>query len=512
MPDGYRARALRVMLRHPLQGVERVRGRIDRKGDLRRLADLRTPLGDFYQVSNDWAERLHAALGQPWPCGETAVFERTWADMIAGLKASGLRVGIRSYGGWNDGDQAFAQAIWCLIAHGQPSKVVETGVAHGLTSRVILTGLARNGKGHLWSVDLPAVDSALHSQIGSAVAAELRPRWTYVAGTAREKLPLLLGRLGQIDLFVHDSLHTGRNQRFELDSAWAALRPGGAAVVDDIDHSLAFREFAERERPADWVTAEHVTGPGLAGTTGLWGVAVRGAGAVTPAASPHYLALAEQLERTSPRDRRHAAIELAVIRELASLIGQLATGTDQMLHIQPLTGQDTLFFRDQLTVPVRPVICGSGGHLDEQALAETDFEETDLERATFSAASGRYSLVVMNRELVTVKNAVNLLREVHRVLRPGGLLLLSAPNLAALHNRLLLLAGRQPTTLHLGNGDHVRGFASASMTWLLEKELKFRLERVAGVGLAPVTAVPLPGYLTGVAHTVIWAARKPSLP
>jgi SAM-dependent methyltransferase len=38
-------------------------------------------------------------------------------------------------------------------------------------------------------------------------------------------------------------------------------------------------------------------------------------------------------------------------------------------------------------------------------------------------------------------------REVHRVLRPGGLLLLSTPNLAAWFNRLALLLGSQPALI-----------------------------------------------------------------
>jgi Methyltransferase domain len=52
-------------------------------------------------------------------------------------------------------------------------------------------------------------------------------------------LPGLLSRLGRIDLFVHDSRHSEYNVRFELDRAWAALRPGGALVVDDIDLNWA---------------------------------------------------------------------------------------------------------------------------------------------------------------------------------------------------------------------------------------------------------------------------------
>ena len=39
----------------------------------------------------------------------------------------------------------------------------------------------------------------------------------------------LLSRLGQIDVFIHDSLHSERN--VELDRVWEALLPGGAIVV-----------------------------------------------------------------------------------------------------------------------------------------------------------------------------------------------------------------------------------------------------------------------------------------
>jgi len=117
--------------------------------------------------------------------------------------------------------------------------------------------------------------------------------------------------------------------------------------------------------------------------------------------------------------------------------------------------------------------------------------------------------VVWNRDLVTVKNVGPAFQEVYRVLQPGGFLIVAVPNLAALHNRLLLLAGRQPTTLHVSNGDHIRGFAAPSMTRFLRHDLGFRIERVMGVGLAPVTAAALPRPLRGLSHTIVWVARKP---
>ena len=166
---GYTVRASRSMVVHPLQGLERVRGRMDRRRDKRQLEALRVPSSDLYGTVTDWAARLHAALELPWPCQAATSFDQVWDSIIADLTDAGVRVGMFSYGGWNDSDRAFAEAIWCIVAHVRPASVVETGVAHGLTSRVILEGLDRYGSGHLWSIDLPAVDSALHPEIGMAV-------------------------------------------------------------------------------------------------------------------------------------------------------------------------------------------------------------------------------------------------------------------------------------------------------------------------------------------------------
>lgn len=398
------------MLGHPRQGVERVRGRIDRRRDRRELAALGRPPSEHYKAVSDWSQVLHKAIDAPWPCQEA------------------------------------------------------------------------------------------HHEIGVAVPEDLRSRWTYVAGTSRQRLPGLVRDLRRVDLFVHDSLHTARNTCFELGTIWPALGPGGAAVVDDIDHSLGFSRFTARVAPSDCIAARHVTG------SGVWGIAIK---AGSPAQAPP----ATQ-SRPAPgvihatRERRHQRIEDGVVNEIARTIKALAPTGRRLLQIQPGRGLQTLTFRDQLGGGCRPVIYDGEDVRDPAVSAVTEFHQVDIEAAAFPAADGDFDLVIWNRELTTVKNVGPALREALRVLRPGAVLVVAVPNLAALHNRLLLLAGPQPTTLHVGRGDHVRGFTVRSMTGFLTRDLGLDLLQVTGVGLAPVSAAVLPAPLRGISHTVVWALRK----
>jgi len=212
----------------------------------------------------------------------------------------------------------------------------------------------------------------------------------------------------------------------------------------------------------------------------------------------------------APRDRRHERIEQTVVREIAGSLPGLDLGGCRMLHLQPgAHGQQTLLFRNQLDQPARPVVYDLRDTRDPEASAHSDFAAVDIEAGTFPARDGHFDLVIWNREIVTLKNFMPALREARRVLRPGGVMIVTAPNLAALHNRLLLLAGFQPTTLHTSEGDHIRGFTGRAMTTLLRRVLRFEIQRITGVGLAPVSGAVQPRFLRGISHTVVWVLRKP---
>jgi hypothetical protein len=237
---------LRYLLRHPIAAGVLVAHPVETFANIRdTYVAQRERSGPqcLYESNDNWEQWLHARLGAQWPCQFTSEFHSLWPKVVTELEAKGIRPGPESFGSWNDGDAGFARAIWCLVRHLRPKNVIETGVAHGVTSRFILEALERSGSGHLWSIDLPPIEKDWQKQVGLAVTGRHLKQWTYIKGSSRSRLPKLLSQLGQIDLFIHDSLHSERNVRFELDRAWANLRPGGALVVDDVDANWGFRSF-----------------------------------------------------------------------------------------------------------------------------------------------------------------------------------------------------------------------------------------------------------------------------
>ena len=243
----YVARANLAIAAHPYEGIERVVERITERRDRRR-----EPWP--YAATGDSEERVHDQIAAPWPCEEPSEFSSVWQDALARLSERGIRAGRGTFGGWDDGDQRLGRIAWCLARHLLPTTVVETGVGHGLTTCVLLEALERNGDGRLWSIDLPPLlERDFAGETGLAVPARLRGRWTLLHGSSRRRLPRLLARIGQVHLFLHDSMHTTRNLRFELERVWPALADGGVVLIDDVDKNAATGEFVQAHPEASCV-------------------------------------------------------------------------------------------------------------------------------------------------------------------------------------------------------------------------------------------------------------------
>jgi predicted O-methyltransferase YrrM len=255
----YAARATRAIAAQPYEGFERVFERIAEWHVHRRPPPR-------YEVTEPCEEQVHELVGARWPCRESAKGDEVWHAVMQELLDRGLAVGRGAFGGWDDGDIRIGRLAWCLARHLRPRRIVETGVGRGLVSRLLLEAIERNGIGELWSIDLPPLlERDLAQQTAAAVPERLHPRWTLLRGSSRRLLPSLVRDLGTIEMFVHDSLHTTRNLRRELDQIWPALRLGGVALIDDVEKNSATADFLLRHPEVEAVICPSEDGQVLIG-------------------------------------------------------------------------------------------------------------------------------------------------------------------------------------------------------------------------------------------------------
>jgi SAM-dependent methyltransferase len=86
----------------------------------------------------------------------------------------------------------------------------------------------------------------------------------------------------------------------------------------------------------------------------------------------------------------------------------------------------------------------------------------DLETTPLAYPDRFFDLIIANQILEHVKQLYWVFHEISRTLKIGGHLYVGVPNLASLHNRMLLLAGRQPTCIKSASA-HVRGFTKRDL-------------------------------------------------
>jgi hypothetical protein len=119
--------------------------------------------------------------------------------------------------------------------------------------------LEQNAAGHLYTIDLPPPTAGRPIKPAEAhsvrpaglttnwcVPDRLRERQTLLVGTAQEHLEKTLGKLGQVDVFLHDSDHSYEHMLFELATALPFVRRGGYLWADDINTNTAWSEFCAR--------------------------------------------------------------------------------------------------------------------------------------------------------------------------------------------------------------------------------------------------------------------------
>jgi predicted O-methyltransferase YrrM len=160
-----------------------------------------------------------------------------------------------------NGWESWYEFVYILVRVLKPEIMIETGVFDGLSSSVTLEALRRNQAGRLVSIDLPARETITGStefmpntslppglQPGWLIPERLRSRHQLELGDAKQLLPRVLKEYPTIDIFMHDSLHTGEHMMLEYTLAWPHLREGGLLLSDDYMSSSAFHRFCRAHR------------------------------------------------------------------------------------------------------------------------------------------------------------------------------------------------------------------------------------------------------------------------
>jgi Methyltransferase domain len=259
---GYVGRAALVVASHPMEGLDRIRGRVE----IVLSEHLSSVAGQKPSATTTEPVRdLHELLGVDWPCPLEGGFTESWSDLARHMDGAGLKVGEG-----HDADSNLAHVVWCAIRHMDPQRVLETGVARGVTSVLALGAMAQsNGGGRLWSIDLPPMMSGWHEQSKVLVDESAWPDWTYIRGSSRRTLVSTCTSMDSIDIFVHDSLHTPQTMKYELEKAWPFMRSGALLICDDVEGNSAFVDFVTSRRVEKWFTAPK------AGKKGMFGVALK---------------------------------------------------------------------------------------------------------------------------------------------------------------------------------------------------------------------------------------------
>jgi len=157
----------------------------------------------------------------------------TGVHVAVGVAALALNVVAALFGGWCWWRAQSAPWFWRVLRGGQAS--------------IVLEAVRQNELGHLWSIDLPfPFDHRLREETGIVVTGACRPRWSYLEGSSKQRLPPLIAKIGHVGMFIHDSLHTAENTVFEMEQAASAMSAGGVMLVDDIGSHMGFATFTSR--------------------------------------------------------------------------------------------------------------------------------------------------------------------------------------------------------------------------------------------------------------------------
>ena len=175
-----------------------------------------------------------------------------------------------------------------------------------------------------------------------------------------------------------------------------------------------------------------------------------------------------------------------MMKLLSRRIHFIEPSSTKLLDVGCGIGLRTLKLAESVNIP-RANIVGLDV-LDNEITSASRFftvHKMDFEFEDVPLPNNSINVIVCNQVLEDMKNVTWILSEMHRVLSIGGYILIGVPNLAALHNRLLLLLGKQPTCINIFS-DHTRGYTFPSLCSLLTHGGGLEVVDYAGNGMYPL--------------------------
>ena len=110
--------------------------------------------------------------------------------------------------------------------------------------------------------------------------------------------------------------------------------------------------------------------------------------------------------------------------------------------------------------------------------------KVNIERETLPFQDIFFDIVIVNQIIEHAKYIFFIFSEISRILRIGGVVIVGFPNLAAFHNRILLLLGKQPACIRMP-GHHVRGITKGAFSQFITTDGYFEVDLVKGSNFFP---------------------------
>ncbi len=136
----------------------------------------------------------------------------------------------------------------------------------------------------------------------------------------------------------------------------------------------------------------------------------------------------------------------------------------------------------------------------------------NIESEAIPFGDGEVDVIITNQVLEHTKEVFWIFHQITRVLPIKGNLIIGVPSLASLHNRILLLMGRQPSLIQT-NSAHVRGFTKGDILRFMESCFPSGYKLVAFGGsnfypFPPIIARPLAKILPTMAWGIFLMFEK----